>query len=248
MILPTFTADEVSSHYSVDEDFLCHRVDESLKRWRKYILRTNRSRNLSAAYSAYCNSSCQEYIIVNLWYIDVRYFNHYIKLAVVRDPENNITYYVTNNRGKYPGGVNVVYAYTDHFFRRYAERLGLNPNLSINDIISIFYRDQICVPIYFDDIKSPRRIVYANAKGIILAERNKQNWIVRRTFVSLDMLKPLQREAYRNAMDALQEYGTAVKSYLRNEDATMFFDFVNKDSYVKTIEQSIDIYSEYFNS
>lgn len=246
MLLLSMTATEMRQSIEADYPAIAHKTADILKQWRKRVLRTNRTRRMAWVQSITCAKSKQEYMFVFVWDPDVRRLDYFILFAVVHDYTH--TYYIADTVHDEIG--DTLTAYTDHFFHRFAERTGMGTGIPIEQAIVAYYRGYTQpVLLYWDQDADVHRAVYAEQQGIKLADVDTNKWILYRTFISLDMLKPTQREAYRNVMELI-ERGTDLRNkcdrtygrwrdYMKKEDEESSIDIINK---------ARDIYAQYFEN
>lgn len=245
MILPSMTCSEMRAAFEADYPAISRKAAEALRQWRKQVIRSNRTRRMTRVQSISCVKSKQEYMFVFVWDPDVRRFDYFVLFAVVHD--YNHTYYIADTV-QYESG-DTLTAYTDHFFHRFAERTGMGSDTTIEQSIAAYYRGYTQpVLLYWDEYDEMHRAVYAEQQGIKLADVDSDKWILYRTFVSLDMLKPSQREAYRTVMELIERGNN-----LRNKCDRQYgrFSDYQKDDYEEAfaiINEARDIYAQYFES
>lgn len=108
----------------------------------------------------------------------------------------------------------VIGVYTGHFFSRYNERLNLNMNHPIETVKHFFHYN--CETSY--TVKERSRNFYVIGfccKGFALGEfQNNYSWLVHKTFVSNDMIRPDQSEDakelfFKYQLQVAQSSGTA---------------------------------------
>lgn len=199
MIITSMTSDEVIRHIKNDMaeglmTFIHHKKNDWLK-YRKHLLPrqygfqcykwTNKHTNQQYVFT-FTKSKCMEKVPDSL--------TVYAEVSGARKQ-----YYCLNiNTGD-------ICICSSHFFNRYAERTGIPAVYPA--IIGKFHANNVTHQIiYADPVDTPdrRRFVYAVNDGIILGEiENRRKVYIFRTFVSLDMLKDTQRQAYNVVSELL---------------------------------------------
>lgn len=238
------TAAEMRASIQADYPGIARKAADILKQWRKLVLRSNRTRRMVKVYSLSCAKSHQDYLFVCVWEPDVRRFDYFVLFAVVRDFAH--TYYIScGEEDDTP-----MTAYTDHFFHRYAERTGMPPDTTIEQAIAAYYRGYTQpVLLYSDeDDAHMHRAVYAERQGIKLTEIDPERWFLYRTFVSLNMLKPTQRAAYRTVMDLIERSNDLRNLSDRYHGERGDFRKAYADENIALLNEASDIYAKYFES
>ncbi len=98
--------------------------------------------------------------------------------------------------------VDIPNAYTQHFLRRYAERILGNPDLTpLRTFVLLMTRTDVKILLHQSGADS----VYAGVEGLFMNHRDQDRDLdVSKTCVSLDMMKQSQSEAYRKMADLLE--------------------------------------------
>lgn len=248
MLLLSMTPSEMRQSIRADYPTIVPTIAEVSKRWRKQVLRSNRTRRMVRTDSVTCIKSKQEYLFVHVWDPDIRRLDYLVLFAVVHDFAH--TYYIADTLNDSSSDRDILTVYTDHFFRRFAERTGMSKDTTIEQAIAAYYRGYTQnVLLYWDDTDDHNchRAVYAEQQGIKLSDVEENKWILYRTFVSLDMLKSSQREAYRNVMEIIERCNNMRIKCDRNYDS--FVDYIKENSDdLAIINEARDIYAKYFET
>lgn len=153
--------------------------------------------------------------------------NDYVCVAVLTDEENNMEQF----------------SYTPHFLRRYAERaLGVE-NMPVNRVLAHIEREVAYTVLIYKDETSK---VVATSMGLYLQKIDRKRGInICKTFVSIDMLKASQINAYEVVADLIQKYSERYNKVQRLDNIR--FDFA-KDCLTRGITENdlIEAYGEYF--
>lgn len=161
--------------------------------WKRLLKKFPRSR--SWVQPVRCSESNQDYLCVHVHVGKDRMHGVMRKeFAVVHDERRNL--YITSLLN-----YTQVAIHTSHFFERYRERTN-RLNLSIDQTIGEYFYNTLCIATIYI---SEQRIVFAIAEGICLCEYdvNDCNKLYFRTFVSYDMLKQTQEQAWRIVQNSL---------------------------------------------
>lgn len=140
-----------------------------------------------------------------------------------------------------------LFAYTPHYVQRYAQRFMQNPNLTINQSFAAIERNfGICFKIYEDD----KNEVMAMSEGLALAKINQaRDIVIYKTFISTDLLKTSQVEAYEKVASLLEDFTPKFKSlghYGSLYDSLMR-EVVNKINELNiSLEDTQKIYGKFF--
>ena len=247
MILLSMTRTEIRDAIRADYPTIVPKVAEVSKQWRKQVLRSNRQRRMVRVDSLTCVKSKQEYLFVHVWDPNIRRLDYFILFAVVHD---YYTYYIADPLNDSGSERDVLTVYTNHFFLRFAERTGMGRDTPVEKAIAAYYRGYTHpVLLYWGkegDDKS-HRAVYAEQQGIKLTDVVPDKWIIYRTFVSLDMLKPSQRKAYRNIMEVMERTND-LRNKCERKHEDFYSYFKDKESDIALINEACDIYAQYFDS
>lgn len=122
-------------------------------------------------------------------------------------PENN-EYVCLNDRATESEAA--LYAYTPHYLFRYAERYLHKSNLNVNQAFAAMLKN---FGIGFKIFQNKNQEVMAMPEGLALSKiDNKRDIVVHKTFVSTDMLKTSQIDAYEKVASLIDLYAPRFKS------------------------------------
>lgn len=240
MILMTMTADEIASQLKRTPAGLDKVMTEQEAQWKRTVKKYPWSRY--RVIEMHSNTQCQDYlrVLTHLGNDKNRGIHHY-SLAKVYDGKR------MNYIGSFAGR-SLVAIYSTHFFERYRERTN-RPELTIEQAIGEFMVECPYMSDIYDDNNG--RIVYAIPDGICLCEytTGKCTKIYFRTFVSLDMLKDTQLQAWSQVRDDLLKLKEHSERYL---DSDKWWKKKNDicDSTMGSLNrrEADAIYSQYFNN
>lgn len=132
---------------------------------------------------------------------------------------------------------------TTHFFRRYAERALGDKEMALEKAAQYFVTRNaanICVYCKGDDF------VYAVNDGIILCRLDrKRSILVRKTFVSMEMLRHTQKTAYDKIKDVLAHYEDKVRECARSGTSVTSVTIDSTYAHI-LMNEANDIYKQYF--
>lgn len=240
----TMTPEEVYKQMSHDiYDTLRDRITRACLRWQRYLRKRTVSSTQSIAQSLQLQAGRQQYLIIFTWHPAHHRTNEVAIYAMVRTDEH--MYYVC--LPKHPDDP-YIDAYTDHFIRRYAERLHL-PMRDLPSIHGHYLLHNSCeLGIYCDDKDHPRDVAFMVPDGLELGRVFNSHWIIRRTFVTLDLLKPEQREAFRTIMPAYEAYADRMAESARQGEYSNFdpvYDYI-EDRFDSEFNETQNIYAQFF--
>lgn len=195
MITLRMSADEIAKAMDRDMKLSINRNTQMGRKWELYRRKKGKDKKFFIIAESYIECSRQEYLH---WFLnDPKFYQRKDVVgqtfAIVKDDSR--TYYVRQNN---PYDTEIC-AYSSHFFNRYAERKN-HARLYPLIIGRYFQNNQIECCIYRSDDK--KNSVFATREGISLCRSLSNGICLYRTFVSYDMLKSTQKEAY----DVLKPY------------------------------------------
>lgn len=138
-------------------------------------------------------------------------------------------------------------AYSTHFLRRYAERILGDKDIPIEKAMMLFIKRNIAqVNVYADGNDT----VYASDDGIALCKYDERRSLtIRKTFVSLDMLKETQSAAYdkiRHVLD--KQKGIILDAWSRREAiCSSEVSYYTNALDMLSIGEAQSIYSQFFD-
>jgi len=232
MITDTMTKNEVTGQFRKDfSDGLQAFIDYKGAEWLKV-----RKRLLpkQCGYKIYPFSmDRQKYLLTYFKSRDLMSVNSMTIFAVVKG--YSTLYYILNP------SLEEMCAVTSHFLCRYAERTGFP--FSVQEALGRFsVENAYQKSIYWTE----DRTVFACRQGLILAEWDKKrNFLVWKTFVSLDMLKDTQREAYEKIIVILDVMGEAYSKAHSNRELIFTSDIIETLSIGLSVEVK-KIYAKYW--
>lgn len=205
----------------------------------------NKDKPMTRHVRLHCEESDQDYMMLLEWRPN-RSSNkdHEQYFAIVNDDNGHPMYVVIS---MFSVELGQIPAYTQHFLMRYAERTHLPEGLDLDDILMEFINsNSVMAALYYDEKKL--RSVHATPKGVVLSvEIPDSPWRINKTFISVDMLKPSQREAYRAVLHILDQRLNIAARCSSDEEALC--ELMENSSSVRTdLQEAFDIYGEYFNS
>lgn len=136
--------------------------------------------------------------------------------------------------------------FTPHYIRRMGERIYGDKEMEVNKILTYFIlHSNTSINIYHDD----RNFVFAMQGGISLALLDKKrNVMVMKTFVSTEMLKSTQIEAWERVANIIEHFDTLTEDETgRNgfTSADVLYELSNEVSKLD-LDEINKIYGEYF--
>lgn len=242
MLTMTMTADEMGQHIETDI--------RKMERWLDYqyhaFMKKVKKRPPRLAYYKICEKTVKTshqkyYFVLTHTCLDGKKFDVlWTIVAELRDYAR--TYYV------FPKSAldNKIRMFSSHLIKRYAERIGIP--FSEKSLFEFINRNICQCCIYKDNPDEPTKMVYAAADGLILSQVTDKNLCIGRTFISKDMLKTTQREAFERIYDTVVDATTQTAKSLRmGYDKDRFASQYSRENrYI--FESCQEIYTKYFES
>lgn len=183
------TNDQMLDHFVKDRWTCDTKLRALTDDWKRTLKKFPRSRY--RVQPLRCRDSYQDYLCVHL------HVGKDIKHGVIRKefavvPSGRIRLYITSFLDYTHTEI-----HTTHFFERYRERTN-RPHLTMEQTLGEFFYNTLGMATIYND--GEHRMVYATADGICLCEYDDEKEpgkIYFRTFVSYDMLKQTQEQAWQ---------------------------------------------------
>jgi len=237
----TMSASQMGAHMERDIRDIDNVIGYKYEEFKKVCKKANPMQELSRVYTATCFNSRQKYYLVfNRRFMGGKMRIGSVPIAIVED--RNRTYYVVPKNPYDQQNV----LYSSHLIERYAERM--NIPYSMPSTLARYFKDNAFEQmIYKDDFDNPTSEVYAVNDGIILAQVTEDHKCIYRTFVSYDMLKDSQREAFEIVRNKLKSMPDDVVRLLQETGYDKHKAGLLLDEETKKINlEAINVYKTFF--
>lgn len=229
MITSTMTADDIRRIRQEDDERLKRFIIRKQKVLRKLL--KHGIKKVSCCYDYKTRNAEYKVVVVVVKKNGTRYSIY------AHEREQNVFIDVTHKQYRFP-------VFTPHFFKRVAERY-YKKEMPLNKVMAVWSVEAL-VPIY----QNGSRQVCATEKGVFLG-LYLEDFDVFKTYLSMDLLKETQYNAYEKVEGLIQWYKDEIELYGASENS---FDLVMDDilesigEYSKIISLAQEEYEKYFKS